>query len=144
MTIKLLFSNYDKETKISTVLINTDLGIFKGQVILKEEDYDIESKFAGCEYAEMKAIIKYLKEKRKNINIEIKNTNNILNMLKNYKEFNSKSFEFKKINKYLYKLEKDKKNINTKIENLSKRMLSDMETRRTFLEKYNKLTKKGE
>ena len=42
MTIKLLFSNYDKETKISTVLINTDLGIFKGQAILKEEDYDIE------------------------------------------------------------------------------------------------------
>ena len=65
-------------------------------------------------------------------------------MLKNYKEFNSKSCEFKKINKYLYKLEKDKENINNKIENLSKRMLSDMETRRTFLEKYNKLTKKGE
>ena len=65
MKIKIIDTSYDTETKISTVIINTDLGKFTGKARLHEEDIDIESSFAGYNYAEARAIIKYMKEKVK-------------------------------------------------------------------------------
>ena len=52
-------TNYNAETGISTAWIATDLGDFYGEAKLAPEDKDIASSFAGCRYAEMRAIIKY-------------------------------------------------------------------------------------
>ena len=57
MKIKLLSSNYDEETGISVASIQTDYGIFTGTSKLHEEDKHISSHYAGCQYAETKAIL---------------------------------------------------------------------------------------
>ena len=71
-SIKLIYSNFDEDTGISRVIIRTDLGDFEGSSKLHEEDRKISSHFAGCQYAEMRAIIKYMKTKIKIIKIQIK------------------------------------------------------------------------
>lgn len=61
--ITLLKSDFNRETGISTVVINTDIGSFEGKA--KADDYDMESpsSFAGCQLAELRALKKYTKEK---------------------------------------------------------------------------------
>lgn len=59
-TIKLIYANYDKESGVSTALIETDLGRFTATSKLREEDREVESSYCGCRYAELKAVRKYL------------------------------------------------------------------------------------
>lgn len=59
--IKLVYSNYDEETGISIVRIQTPEGTFKGKSRLHPNDRDVASRYVGCKYAEMRAWIKYYK-----------------------------------------------------------------------------------
>lgn len=59
--IKLLYSNFDPDTGISIVRIQTPSGTFKGKARLHPEDKNYASQIAGCQYAEIRATIKYLK-----------------------------------------------------------------------------------
>jgi hypothetical protein len=65
--IKLVKADFDRETGISTVIINTDIGKFEG--VAKADDVDIQSpsQFMGCELAELRALKKYVKAKFMNI-----------------------------------------------------------------------------
>jgi hypothetical protein len=63
--VHLINSDYNEETGVSKVLIDTDLGSFYGFAKLHPEDSDYASKFTGCRYAEIRATIKYLKMKQK-------------------------------------------------------------------------------
>ena len=59
--IDLIKADFDPETGISTTVIETDLGRFIGTSLLREEDKETASSYAGCSYAEFKAIRNYLK-----------------------------------------------------------------------------------
>ena len=62
-SMKIIYSNFDETTGISTVTILTKIGEFTGTSKLHDEDKNISSSFAGCRYAEIRAIIKYHKKK---------------------------------------------------------------------------------
>ena len=58
---KLIYSNYDPETGISIVRIQTPHGTFKGKARVHPNDINIASHYAGCKYAEIRAYIRYYK-----------------------------------------------------------------------------------
>lgn len=93
MKYKLINSNYDKNSGISIATIATNEGLFTGQSKLLDCDKDIESSFAGCEYAEIKAELKYLRYKRKLIKNQLKGLNDFYKNICKSKKFNEKGFE---------------------------------------------------
>ena len=64
MKYTLAKADYNKDTKISTVVIKTDIGEFVGESKCHDEDLPFESQYFGCQIAEWKAIRKYCKAKR--------------------------------------------------------------------------------
>lgn len=70
----ILESNFDGT--ISYVKIKTKLGHFEGYAYLHPIDDDYASSFLGCEIAEYRAIIDYLKKKRYITNIQIQTLEN--------------------------------------------------------------------
>ena len=104
MKIRMIYSNFDEETGISTVTINTDYGQFTATSKLHEEDRQISSHFAGCKYAEMKAIIMYMRKRIEVINYEITGLENCKKVLEGKKEYNHNSIENRTIRKQIYLL----------------------------------------
>lgn len=141
--IKVIYSNYDKETGLSQVKIKTELGVFYGVSELAEEDRPIASNYAGCRYAEQKAIIKYLKAKKAILASQIKTLQSCENAMKATKGYNDKSVETKAFKKYKYILIKKKQNLENSIKTLHDKMLSDMERRSTLVSEWIKPKTKG-
>jgi predicted RNase H-like nuclease (RuvC/YqgF family) len=139
--IKLKDSNYDKNTGISTAIIMTDLGEFYGESKLHEEDRAIESTFAGCHYAEMRAIIKYMKAKMQNLSYEINGVEKSIKMLMNLKDYNPNSIENRKLRKQLYIMKKEKQGWKTRIQSLSQKLYDNMMQREKIV---SKMMQKGE
>lgn len=83
--IKTKNTTYDENTGISKAWIATDLGDFYGKAILSPEDKDIASSFAGCEYAEIRAILKYAKLKIKILKYQLEP---LLRIKKEYEKTN--------------------------------------------------------
>ena len=129
MKIKMIYSNFDENTGISEVTIMTDIGEFKGTSKLHEEDRNISSHFAGCRYAEMKAIIKYMKQKIKNIQMQIKGLEDFQSNLATRADYNYNSIENSKARRRIFELKKQIISWNKKIDSLTARML-DMMTQR--------------
>lgn len=129
MKIKMIYSNFDENTGISEVTIMTDIGEFKGTSKLHEEDRNISSHFAGCRYAEMKAIIKYMKQKIKNIQMQIKGLEDFQSNLATRADYNYNSIENNKARRRIFELKKQIISWNKKIDSLTARML-DMMTQR--------------
>ena len=96
--MKTIYSEYNKETGISKVIIGTECGHFTGISRLHPEDKDIESNFAGCHYAEMRALIKYMKRKAANLQNQIDILKNTIKMLSCEKDI-------KRVQKEIYLLE---------------------------------------
>lgn len=71
MKTKILYSNYNTNTGVSTVTIQTKYGIFTGTAKIHPYDKDYSSSFFGCELAELRAGIKSLKAKLKKINYQL-------------------------------------------------------------------------
>ena len=65
MNFKVIKSEYNEDTKISTAVIRSRYGTFSATVKLHEWDAPYESKFQGCKYAIIKAQKKMLKEKKR-------------------------------------------------------------------------------
>lgn len=85
--IKLINSEYDKESGISYVTIQTELGNFSETALLHPEDADFSSSFLGCEIAEYRATINYFKKLLYRLNIEIKTLENLrIDFIRTYKE----------------------------------------------------------
>ena len=129
MKIKLTKSNFNEETGISNVVISTDLGEFNGTSKLHDEDRNISSSFAGCRYAEMKAIIKYMRQKIKNIQMQIKGLEDFQSNLATRADYNYNSIENSKARRRIFELKKQIISWNKKIDSLTARML-DMMTQR--------------
>lgn len=111
-------SDYNKETGLSKVTILTDIGAFDGYASLHPEDKDIESNFAGCRYAEMRANIKYMKMKRKIFEEQLKTLKSIYNQ-------SSNKNALKVLQKEIYLIEDEKETISLYINSLIKK-LNDM------------------
>ena len=104
MKIKLIESNFDRETGISYAKIQTDYGVFAGSAKLHEEDKEHVSSFAGCHYAETRAIIAYMKHRVKLLNERIESLENCKKVLENRKEYDHNSVENRTIRKQIYLL----------------------------------------
>lgn len=129
MKIKLIYSNFDENTGISTAIIQTNLGQFTGTSKLHEEDRVISSNFAGCRYAEIRAIIKYIKKRIENINYEIKGLQDCKKIIESLKDYNPHSVENRKIRRRIFELEKDKTKLKEQINGLNLKLLDLMNQR---------------
>lgn len=134
MKIKMIYSNFDEKTGISEVTIMTDIGEFKGTSKLHEEDRNISSHFAGCRYAEMRAIIKYMKQKVKNLQMQIKGLEDFQSNLSTRSDYNHNSIENSKARRRIYELKKQVVCWKEKINSLTTKMLTMMEQRDKIVE----------
>ena len=135
MKIKMIKSNFDEITGISEVTIATDIGEFSGTSKLHDEDRNISSSFAGCQYAETRAIIKYMKRKMHDLDMQIKGLTDFQSSLKCRKDYNHISIENSKARRRIYELNKQKEIWEKRINSLYERMLRNMEQREKVIEK---------
>lgn len=135
MKIKMIKSNFDEITGISEVTIVTDIGEFSGTSKLHDEDRNISSSFAGCQYAEMRAVIKYMKRKMHDLDMQIKGLTDFQSSLKCRKDYNHISIENSKARRRIYELNKQKEIWEKRINSLYERMLRNMEQREKVIEK---------
>lgn len=135
MKIKMIKSNFDEITGISEVTIATDIGEFSGTSKLHDEDRNISSSFAGCQYAEMRAVIKYMKRKIHDLDMQIKGLTDFQSSLKCRKDYNHISIENSKARRRIYELNKQKEIWDKRINSLYERMLRNMEQREKVIEK---------
>ena len=135
MKIKMIKSNFDEITGISEVTIATDIGEFSGTSKLHDEDRNISSSFAGCQYAEMRAVIKYMKRKMHDLDMQIKGLTDFQSSLKCRKDYNHISIENSKARRRIYELNKQKEIWKKRMNSLYKRMLRNMEQREKVIEK---------
>ncbi len=113
--VHLIKANYDENTGVSNVMIDTDLGAFIGQAKLHDEDKDYASKYTGCRYAETRATIKYLKMKQKYILGQLK----VLHMIK----------ETSEIDRLILKLDKELNDVELAIKFSQESLTKDIEQR---------------
>lgn len=72
MKIKMIYSDFNPNTGLSTVTIRTPHGDFTGYAKVHEDDIKYQSRFIGCQYAETRAYIKLLKHQRNECKIKLK------------------------------------------------------------------------
>lgn len=113
--VHLIKANYDENTGVSNVMIDTDLGAFIGQAKLHDKDKDYASKYTGCRYAETRATIKYLKMKQKYILGQLK----VLHMIK----------ETNEIDRLILKLDKELNDVELAIKFSQESLTKDIEQR---------------
>lgn len=119
--IKLIKANYDEESGMSYVELNTDLGKFYGYAFLnKEEDADIASAYFGCELAEMDATLQYYNHKRFLLAQGLEALYRFRVDLKRNPQYNSESFEFELLEKRIKQKETQKHLYDVMIKNLKK------------------------
>lgn len=81
-----------------------------GKSRLHKEDKDYASSYAGCRFAEMKAIIKTYKRKVQNLKLRLKELIYFQSMLEQTKGYNSESIEARKLRKRIHLLKEEIKN----------------------------------
>lgn len=138
MKIKLIDSYFDEENGISYARINTDYGEFEGWSQLHEEDKSISSTFAGCQYAETKAILKYMKYRIKLINERIKALEDCQKALMYRKNYEHNSVENRTIRKQIYLLKKQRTDWKERRNSLTFKLIESMTKREELI---NKMTK---
>ena len=113
--VHLIKADYNENTGVSNIMIDTDLGAFTGQAKLHDEDKDYASKYTGCRYAETRATIKYLKMKQKYILGQLK----VLHMIK----------ETSEIDRLILKLDKELNDVELAIKFSQESLTKDIEQR---------------
>lgn len=141
-TIKLYSSNFDENTGISTATIATDYGFFSATSKLHEEDLDISSSYAGCEYAEMRATIKYIKKRIEILNNQITGLENYQKQLLGRADYDPKSTENIVLRKQIDILKREKEDWRRRKESLTNALVIKMNSRRTIVSAI--ANKKGE
>lgn len=144
MKIKLIESYYNKETGISYAKINTDYGEFEGYATLHEEDKEIESRFAGCQYAETRAVLKYMKNRIKILAYQIKALKNCQKQMEGRAAYNPQSVEGRALRKQIYMLQADRADWQSKYKSLQEKLYFAMDNRQKVVEKMVADSKKGD
>jgi len=141
MKTKLIKAEFDRETGVSTVIIQNKYGRFTGQAKLHPDDF--ASKFKGCTYAEERAIIKSLKKQISLLEIKIKTLKACYNSIESSCYFNPESYEAKAILKQIYTLQKNKKNIKEEIRIRLESLEKDFKEYEIVTKKWKKIQNKG-
>lgn len=141
-TIRLYSSNFDEKTGISTATIATDYGFFSATSKLHEEDLDISSSYAGCEYAEIRATIKYIKKRIEILNNQITGLENYQKQLLGRADYDPKSTENIVLRKQISILKREKEDWRRRKESLTNALVIKMNSRRTIVNAI--ANKKGE
>ena len=144
MKIKIIKTSYDPDTLTSIVVINTDLGEFMGKARLHEEDKDIESSFAGYQYAEMRAIIKYMKRKAEIAKYKMQSLDNCIKSLVSKKGYEHNSLEARTLRKHYYIARKEKMDWDSWITSLHQKLYDSMKNRRKVVDEMKNKTKGDE
>ena len=138
MKFKLIESHYYEKDGTSYAKINTDYGEFEGWAHLHEEDRDIASRYAGCQYAETRAVLKYMKHRIKILAWQIQALNNCQNQIKGRVAYNPNSVESRALRKQIFILQNEKKDWQSRYNSLQERLLNDMNNRKTIIEGFKK------
>ena len=143
--VKMIEANYNAETGVSIVTIDTPYGKFFGKSILHPEDVDIKSNFQGCKYAEMRAIVKYGKERSKKIKNELHTLEVLVNNMEKLKDYNKDSREARFIRKQYYIKRKEYNDLMKDIDKLNNLIFNEMQNYRKNVEDlYKKVEKNRE
>lgn len=140
--IKVLDANYNAETGISVVTIDTPYGKFFGKTKVHPEDEDIKSVFRGCRYAEMRAIAKYGKERSKKIKVELNALENLVKNMEKLKDYDKDSREARFVRKQYYIKRKEYKDLLNEIDRLDALRFEQMQNYRKELEDFHKKIEK--
>lgn len=133
MKTKITKELYDEATGITTVELTTDYGKFIGTCKLHEEDRDKFSNFCGYEYAEIRALIKYVKKRIEVLRYKIKGLTDYYNVINNVKDFNS--YEKRRLEKHINILQKEQDDWKNRLVSLQVRLNREIHFRDEFLEK---------
>ena len=135
MKIKLVDSWYNEENGESYAKINTDYGYFEAYSQLHEEDADIASRYAGCQYAETRAVLKYMKLRIKNLNLELKGLENCQKALEQKATYNPQELGCRTLRKQIHILKRERYNWQSKYKSLSDKLYKAMSHRQDILDK---------
>lgn len=140
--IKMIYSNFNEKTGVSVVKITTPLGEFEGTSKLHDEDREISSRYAGCQYAEMKAIMNYMKKRIQILKIELNSLEKHNKSMLNRKDYNHNSMEMRALRKDIYLLKKSIVSWQERLKSLHTHMLNSMTQREKVINRM--MTKKGD
>lgn len=135
MKIKLIDSYYNAENGVSYAKINTDYGEFEGYAILHDEDKEIASRYAGCQYAETRAVLKYMKNRIKILAYQIKALINCQKQMERRASYNPNSVESRALRKQIYILQAERKDWQSKYNSLHEKLYFAMDNRQKVVEK---------
>ena len=128
---KIIKEEYNKETFVSIVSIQTDIGVFTGKSKAHDIDCKYPSMFHGHEIALTKALLKFAIKTVKIINKDIE----LLTKMK--KEIrDDKTFEAKIIKTYLLNSELEKSHWINKVEHLKKHLEQRNHARDLIVDRY--------
>lgn len=88
----LIESNFDLETHTSYVVLGTDIGQFEATVRTEPADYAYESKFFGCQLAEMKATYKWARAHYQQARQKQKGLQDFWRSMTNTRNYDSKAY----------------------------------------------------
>jgi len=141
--IKLIDSWYDEENGNSYAKIRTDYGDFEGWSYLHEEDADIASRYAGCQYAETRAVLKYIKKRINILAYQIKALMNCQKQIESRASCSPDSAECRALRKQLFILQAEKKDWQSRYDSLSEKNYKAMSNRRKIIEHMKADQEKG-
>jgi hypothetical protein len=141
--IRFINSNYNPETGISTVTIETDIGRFTATSTLAEEDKETASNFQGCKYAEIKAVRKYVKALLKLKKVEIKTIKNLIDAFDASDRIEEGSRPCAILYRAYYKAINEAKDLESKIEKLGDNLVQKISARDGILKRISEARAKA-
>lgn len=144
MKIQLIDSWYNEEDGVSYAKINTDYGEFEGYAQLHDEDREIASRYAGCQYAETRAVLKYMKHRIKILAYQIKALINCQKQIEGRAAYNPQSVEGRALRKQIYILQAERKDWQSKYNSLHEKLYFAMDNRQKIVGKMIADNKKGD
>ena len=108
---------------------------------MHKDDIEYASNYAGCEYAEMRALQKYMKQKAAIARNQLEILYRIKKEIENRKYHNENSIEYKILMKQIYLLEDDKFQCEKNIKTLGERIKLKIELREDVIKRIEKKKK---
>ena len=139
MKTKMIYSNYDTETRVSTTTVANNYGTFTGYATCHPDD-DVSS-FFGCSLAECRANLKAFKEEKKIIRYQIKALKEVYEMFSNTKNFNNNSNEARKVRKLIKMKESKMAEIENDIQSLIEYIRTVPDLRQKAINTIHNITK---
>lgn len=103
----LIDSDFNPDDHTSTVTIGTDIGQFTASVMTLPADYPFESRYFGCQLAEMKATRKWALAHYHQIRQRMKGLKDFWNAMAGTREFNPYAYYVKVLKKQYDRLEEE-------------------------------------